>query len=80
MVSPRDYKQISEYIGHTVEVEFKDGRMAEGILSFFNYQQQVIHISDYKLMRPEDSDEGYSKSEGPILIINTKEWKTVQVK
>ena len=80
MTSPKDFKQISEFIGNIIEVEFKDGRIAEGTLSFFNYQQQVIHISDYTLMRPEENDKGYSESKGNILIINTKEWKTLQVK
>jgi len=76
-MGPRDFKQISQYIGSNIEVEFKDGRLATGVLSFFNYEQQIIHISDYSLKRPEE--DGYSEENGEMLIINSKEWRTIQV-
>ncbi len=77
--SPKDFKQINNYLGEQVEVEFRDGRIAMGKLVFFNWQQQIIHISDYKIMKPEDNSDGYSKKEGRLYIINYKDWKTVAV-
>ena len=80
MGKPKDFKQISQYVGNRVEVDFKDGRLAIGTLSFYNWDQQVIHISDYELNRPDDSEEGYDKTTGKVMVINCREWKTVQVK
>lgn len=78
MGSLKDHKQIHNFIGRQVEIEFRDGRIAFGTLSFFNWDQQVIHLSDYKLHRP--SDEGTDCKDGEMIIINQKEWKTVEVR
>ena len=80
MGSPRNYKQINQYVGERVEVEFRDGRLLIGTLSFYNWEQQVIHISDYELMRPESDDEKYSKTAGRVMVVNCRDWKTVQIK
>ena len=78
--SPKDQKQINQFVGNKIEVEIKDGRLAIGTLSFYNWEQQVIHVSDYELLKPEPDEEGYSKSTGEILIVNCRDWKTLQVR
>jgi len=78
-MGPKDRKQINTFQGERVEVEFKDGRLAIGTLSFFNWQQQIIHLSNYELNIPDKSEEGYEKKEGRFLVINCREWKNVQV-
>ena len=79
IMGPKDRKQINQYQGKRVEVEFKDGRLATGKLAFYNWEQQVIHLSNYELNIPDKSEEGYSKRTGTFLVINCREWKTVQV-
>ena len=77
-MAPKEFKQIHNYVGKEVQVEFRDGRLAFGILSFYNWEQQIIHLSDYVLHRP--TKEGADKEEGEMMIINCREWKVLKAK
>ena len=72
----KEFKQIHNFVGKIIEVEFRDGRLARGTLSFFDWKERVIHLSDYELHKP--TKEGADKKTGEILIINSKVWNIAQ--
>ena len=77
-MAPKEFKQIHNYVGKKVEVEFRNGRIAFGTLSFYDWQHQVIHLSDYDLFIPDK--EGADKIYGELMVINCKEWSILQAK
>jgi hypothetical protein len=65
--------QISNYIGKIVEVIQPDGTLVTGCLRFFNFQAQVIHLSEYTRINLN------LKDEGEFYVINACDWKTIKV-
>lgn len=77
MVTPKEVDQIAKHIGKVVYVNLagEQKRYTVGNLSFFNWEQQVIHLSEYKTFSEDDK----IIDEGKFIIINQKEWKTLRV-
>ena len=72
-------KRIGDYLNHEVEVTMKDGGIVEGILAFYNWDQQIVHVREFKHKSPDESEEGYSIREGKFMVINCREWKDIKV-
>ena len=70
-------KQMKQYEGHRVTVDLVTGKKVEGALAFYNWEQQIIHLSSFVIFNKEGTD---VVSEGKFIIINQREWSTVRVK
>jgi small nuclear ribonucleoprotein (snRNP)-like protein len=66
-------RQIQDYKGHKVKIEFKDGRMAIGILAYYHYDAQVIHLTDAKVIN--NLDEVLYSTE--FMVINRDMWDDI---
>jgi len=51
----------------------KNGVVVEGIMSFFNYDKQVVHISDYRAT-DKDGKEVY----GDFYVANGNSWHNME--
>ena len=78
-IKPTDLPRIIDFLGERVEVPMKDGSIVFGVLVFYNWDQQIIHLSDYEHNVPNDSDEGYEKKKGKFRVINCREWRMLDV-
>ena len=67
--------QINNFLGERIKVELKGERSAYGVLSFFNFEQQVIHLNNYDIL---DLD-GNELERGKFIVVNAKSWITVKV-
>ena len=70
-------KQIKTYMGERISVDLKNGKKIEGALAFFNWEQQVVHLSSYVIF---NKDGDAKVDEGKFIIINQREWSTLRVK
>ena len=68
-------KQISDYIGSRIALELNDGALVDGILCFFNFQCQVVHLKKYVLQKKDGEVEA-----GSFIVINASDWKKISVK
>ena len=77
-------KQINKFHGSEVKVEMRNGNVIEGTLAFFNYDEQVIHLNNYKefILIKEDGLEDCFKEipeEGQMMVINKYSWFTLKI-
>jgi len=72
-----ELNKIKEYNGERVCVDMKNGRKIEGALVFYNWEQQVVHLSSYTIFNKTGEE---VINEGRFIIINQKEWTTLRVK
>ena len=72
-----ELNQIKKYHGERVCVDQKNGRKVEGALVFYNWEQQVIHLSSFVIYNKEGTE---ILSKGRMIIINQREWSTLRVK
>lgn len=84
MVDPKTITQIKHYIGSNVKITLKDDGEVYGTLAFFNFDQQVIHISDYMQSSNERNIDGSKtgnkvENAGQFIIINFDQWKSLEV-
>jgi small nuclear ribonucleoprotein (snRNP)-like protein len=75
MTTPKDLPQIHRFIGKTVIVDIAGDTYMVGTLTFFNWEQQVVHISDYTQFRDDKEID-----KGKFIIINQRTWVNVRVK
>jgi len=68
-------EQISDYKGRCVVVKCTNGDIVDGRLSFFNYANQVLHLSKYAMHRHSGETES-----GEFIVLNKGEWASVAVK
>ena len=66
--------QISQYIGSIVQATRKDGNVIEGILSFFNWDNKLIHISRFKEYKDKVEVE-----KGSFIVLNSDEWSNIRI-
>jgi len=78
--------QLKNIIGKRVAVNLKAtddyGRdqILSGILSFYHFDKQVVHLSDVDYIRSgPPGSKICTTSNVPFLIINTNEWKTLNL-
>ena len=74
-------KQIQNYTGCHVKILCRDGTTVNGILSFYNWEAQVVHLSDYVMVLPDYArvkHDGPEKTalplQGPFIILNKSDW------
>jgi small nuclear ribonucleoprotein (snRNP)-like protein len=65
-------KQIKEYYGKRVGIELVDGSVVEGVLAYYNFDNQTITINDY-VMHTLNGDQ----FAGKIKMINNIEWRSI---
>lgn len=70
-------KQIKHYVGDRVEIDMKTGNIIEGALAFFNWEQQIVHLSDYIEF---DTKRKEVVNKGKFIVVNQREWSTFRVK
>lgn len=63
--------QISNFIGRTVSIKQEGDLMIIGRLRFFNFQDQIIHIENYKI-EP-------TGAVGEFIVLNKNDWLNIQV-
>jgi len=76
MTKPKDVEQIGDYIGKEIVVDLKTGRKVIGRLSFFNWDQQVVHVNAYHIL----NNDGMEIDKGKFIIINQRDWESVRAK
>ena len=73
-MGPNDVSQIKDFIGARVSVQKKDGSIVFGTLSFYNWEQQVIHLCDFEVVM-----ENCVSRKGKFVVINSREWKNLEI-
>ena len=69
-------RQIQDYKGHRIDVEMKDGRHISGILAYYNYDAQVIHLTDVETVYMEDLTHPF---QAEFMIINKDVWHNISI-
>ena len=69
--------QIKAYHGKRVTVNLRTGKKIEGALAFYNFEQQIIHLSSYVIFTKDGEK---IADEGEFIVINQREWSTMRVK
>ena len=67
--------QINNFRGEKVVVHMKNGDHVIGGLAFFNYDDQIIHLEDYKIISPEEG----AVEAGRFTVINKSSWTSLNV-
>lgn len=71
MVTPT-IRHIQNYNGRMVTVE-TDNETVEGVLIFFNYNTNVVHLNNYTSYK-----KGKLKEQGEFIILNSLQWKNLK--
>lgn len=61
--------QINNLQGQRVKIYLKNGDTLYGTLTFFNYNEQVIHLKDFALER-----DGRIVENGKFWVVNSRAW------
>jgi len=67
-------EQITKHVGREVRVDINEEERIVGVLSFFNWKSQVIHLNTYTHYIKDNI-----KEQGKFIIINTRGWKNLSV-
>lgn len=73
MVEKKKERQISEYIGKQVSVFTKTGIRYHGVLTYFNFDNNTVHMRDARLVGAKE------QTSAEFCIINGHEWINVMV-
>lgn len=65
-------KQIKDFIGRRVLVIYKNETRVEGVLVFYHFENQAVHINDYHLTTKNGDIES-----GKLLIVNQNTWSQI---
>lgn len=57
-----------------MKVYLKNGDVIEGELTFFNYDEQVIHMKDYEVQRT-----GKVVESGAFWVVNSRSWHNLAI-
>lgn len=66
--------QINNLQGEKVKVFLKNDDILFGTLTFFNYNEQVIHLKDFSLYR-----EGRLVEQGKFWVVNSRAWSNLVI-
>ena len=76
-------KQINEFKGRKVRVVTIDNSVFYGVLTFFNYNDQVVHLNDYvaHLVDEKTGSIDYLNPDqrGEMIVLNKHSWVTLTV-
>ena len=77
MENENKIKQITRYRGHHCNIDMKNGDVVEGILAYYNLNEQMIHLNRFKTTTSEGS---VTKTErGELMVINKCAWLTIKI-
>lgn len=67
-------EQISECVNKKVYVKLDGGYIIVGVLKYFNFEYQTLHIKDYNLIGDLNDEKG------SFIVLNRGEWKSISYK
>lgn len=76
MVTPKELDQINNHLGQQIHVDLRNGNTAVGTLSFFNWEQQIVHLSNFEII----DESGNLIDTGKFYVINQRDWGGVRIK
>lgn len=73
-------RQIHKFNGRPIRIQLMDETVISGILVFYHFEDQVIHLQDWEVIsghKDADIRRLGGMNNGKFLIVNNTEWKFV---